>query len=74
MRGTIKMWNDKRGFGFIRRNDGDDVFVHATAVHGVHEDPPFVGDSVEFEIETSPRTGRPQACSVYLRRGGKNAE
>ena len=32
--GTIKTWNAARGFGFIGRDDGEDVFVHVTALAG----------------------------------------
>ena len=49
--GTVKWFNQKKGFGFIEQEDGDDLFVHHTQVEGVIED----GDSVEFEVGEGPK-------------------
>ena len=56
--GTVKWFNQKKGFGFIEQEDGDDLFVHHTLVEGVIED----GDSVEFEVGEGPKG--PNAINV----------
>ena len=56
--GTVKWFNQKKGFGFIEQQDGDDLFVHHTQVEGVIED----GDSVEFEVGEGPKG--PNAINV----------
>ena len=53
MKGKIKMFNPTRGFGFITGDDGKDVYVHTSAVEGGAV--LAVGDSVEYEVETSER-------------------
>ncbi|MCQ4235106.1 cold shock domain-containing protein, partial [Pseudomonas stutzeri] len=46
-RGTLKNWNDRKGFGFIRpEQGGEDVFAHISVVHG--ERRPLVGDRVLY--------------------------
>ena len=56
--GTVKWFNQKKGFGFIEQEDGVDLFVHHTQVEGVIED----GDSVEFEVGEGPKG--PNAINV----------
>ena len=57
--GTVKFYNDHRGFGFIAPDNGEkDVFVHATAleragIHALRE-----GQKVKFDTENDPRSGR----------------
>jgi len=56
MKGTVKWYNDMKGYGFIEGEDGNDVFVHRTAITtgmGLYE-----GDQVEYEIEDSERGRR----------------
>ncbi|UCB58300.1 MAG: cold shock domain-containing protein [Thermoplasmatales archaeon] len=56
MKGTIKWYNDMKGYGFIEGEDGKDVFVHRTAIPigiGLYE-----GDQVEYEIEESEKGQR----------------
>jgi len=49
-KGTVKWFNDKKGFGFISREDGDDVFVHHTSIQSDGFRSLAEGDKVEFEL------------------------
>ena len=49
--GTDKWFNQTKGFGFIERDEGDDLFVHISQVQGTIRD----GDLVEFEIGEGPK-------------------
>ncbi len=60
--GTVKWFNDTKGFGFIQREDGDDVFVHHTAIEGEGYKSLAEGQRVEFEIVQGPKG--PQAANV----------
>ncbi|CAN5135657.1 cold shock and DUF1294 domain-containing protein [soil metagenome] len=51
--GTVKAWNEGRGFGFISRPDAQDLFLHIKAFPRGTSDP-AIGDSVTFEVETGP--------------------
>jgi len=60
MKGTIKWYNPRKGYGFIQGEDGKDVFVHRTAVPEgtfLHE-----GDAIEYEVESSDRG--PKATNI----------
>ncbi len=48
--GTVKWFNDSKGFGFISQENGDDVFVHHTSIQGDGFKTLAEGDKVEFEI------------------------
>lgn len=48
--GTVKWFNDQKGFGFIEREDGDDVFVHHSAITGAGFKSLAEGQRVEFKI------------------------
>lgn len=50
IRGTVKWFNDSKGYGFISREDGPDVFVHFTAIKADGFKTLAEGDQVEFEI------------------------
>jgi CspA family cold shock protein len=62
MEGTVKWYNERKSFGFIEIEEGKDVFVHKNALSEgtiLNE-----GDSVEFDIEQSPKG--PQATNVKI--------
>jgi CspA family cold shock protein len=48
--GTVKFFNHQKGYGFIARSDGDDVFVHASNIAGEGDRTLEEGQTVEFEI------------------------
>jgi cold shock protein len=49
--GTVKWFSEAKGFGFISQENGDDVFVHHTAIQGEGFKNLSQGDKVEFEVE-----------------------
>ena len=60
--GTVKWFNDSKGFGFIEREDGPDVFVHHTAIDSEGFKSLQEGQRVEFEVTQGPKG--PQAANV----------
>lgn len=50
MKGTVKWFNDSKGYGFIKPPEGDEVFVHFSAIVGDGFRTLAEGDEVEFEI------------------------
>ncbi len=60
--GTVKWFNDAKGFGFIQRDEGPDVFVHFSAISGSGFKSLAEGDKVEFEIVQGQKG--PQASEV----------
>jgi len=54
-RGTVKWFNDGKGYGFISREGKDDVFVHYSAIQGQGFKSLAEGDEVEFEVEAGPK-------------------
>ena len=54
-KGTVKWFNAAKGFGFISREGGDDVFVHFKAIQSDGYKTLNEGDKVEFEIEETPK-------------------
>jgi len=60
MKGTVKWFNDRKGFGFIEGDDEKDIFVHRNSL----EEGTYLndGDSVEYEVEASEKG--PQAIKV----------
>jgi CspA family cold shock protein len=67
LRGTVKFWNDDRGFGFIKRDDGQaDAFVHVSQLRGTGIDYLTTGQPVEFELGRIPSNNRPCATNVRV--------
>lgn len=62
MKGTVKWFNEAKGFGFITAEDGTDVFVHFSAIKGEAFKALHEGESVSFEVEESPKG--PRAVNV----------
>ena len=54
-KGTVKWFNGSKGYGFITREEGDDVFVHYNAIEGDGYKSLNEGDQVQFEIEQGPK-------------------
>jgi CspA family cold shock protein len=53
--GTVKWFNNAKGYGFIARESGDDVFVHFKAIVGEGYKSLNEGDRVQFEVERGPK-------------------
>lgn len=60
--GTVKWFNAEKGFGFIERENGDDVFVHFSAIQGDGFKSLDEGQAVTFDVEEGQRG--PQAANV----------
>jgi CspA family cold shock protein len=61
-KGKVKWFNDAKGYGFISQDEGQDIFVHYTAIEGSGFRSLAEGDLVEFEITEGPKG--PQASKV----------
>ena len=62
--GTVKWFNAEKGFGFIERESGGDVFVHFSAIQGDGFKTLNEGQKVTFETETDPKNGKLRAANV----------
>jgi CspA family cold shock protein len=62
--GTVKWFNSEKGYGFLEREDGPDVFVHYTAIQAEGFRTLQEGQQVEFSVEQGPKG--PQAARVTL--------
>jgi CspA family cold shock protein len=64
--GTVKWFNDAKGYGFISRPQGEDLFVHFSAIQGEGFKSLAEGDAVEFDVTNGPKGL--QATNVVSRR------
>lgn len=55
VKGTVKWFNNSKGYGFIERENGDDVFVHFRAIRGEGHRSLQEGQTVEFSVVQSPK-------------------
>jgi CspA family cold shock protein len=62
--GTVKWFNEKKGFGFIEQEDGPDVFVHFSGINGSGFKSLVEGDRVTFTVEDGPKG--PAAVNVTV--------
>jgi CspA family cold shock protein len=62
--GQVKWFNEKKGFGFIQQDDGQDLFVHYTAISGDGFKTLTEGQRVRFEIEETAKG--PKAKNVQI--------
>ena len=62
--GQVKWFNDLKGFGFISQEEGDDVFVHYSAIEGEGFRTLIEGQSVEFDVSEGPRGLQASKVSV----------
>jgi len=53
--GTVKWFNDAKGYGFIERQDGSDVFVHFSAIQGAGFRSLTEGQAVDFDVVDGPK-------------------
>ncbi|MCG6911266.1 MAG: cold-shock protein [Deltaproteobacteria bacterium] len=60
--GIVKWFNDRKGYGFISQEEGNDVFVHFSSIESTGYKTLSEGDRVEFDIEESDRG--PEAKNV----------
>lgn len=63
--GTVKWFNDQKGFGFIQPNNGgNDVFVHISAVERAGMRSLKEGQSVSFDLQRDPKNGKDSAANL----------
>ena len=55
IKGTVKWFNESKGFGFLSQGDGDDVFVHYSSIQSSGFKSLNEGQSVEFEVQDGPK-------------------
>jgi CspA family cold shock protein len=70
--GTVKWFNNEKGFGFISQPAGEDVFVHHTAIQGQGYHSLEEGQQVEFDVQQGPKGL--QAANVRPQRAASGGE
>mgnify|MGYP002865707652 FL=1 len=55
VKGTVKWFNESRGYGFLSQPEGEDIFVHYTAIQGSGFRTLKEGQEVEFNVERGPK-------------------
>ena len=63
-KGIVKWFNDRKGFGFIEQEDGNDVFVHHSAINSPGFRSLNEGDRVTFEVKQGPKGPAAENVSV----------
>lgn len=61
-KGTVKWFNDSKGYGFISQSSGDDIFVHFSSIEGTGFRTLAEGEEVEFEVKETEKG--PEAANV----------
>lgn len=64
--GTVKWFNAAKGYGFLSQDDGDDVFVHYSAIQQSGYRELAEGQRVHFDVVNDPRGKGPRAANVVL--------
>jgi CspA family cold shock protein len=62
--GQVKWFNEKKGYGFIQQENGQDLFVHYTAIQGDGFKTLAEGQKVRFEVEDTPTGPKPKNVQV----------
>ncbi len=65
-RGTVKFWNEERGFGFIRREGDSDIFAHFSGISDT-EDTLILTPGMEITFDVAEgRNGKPKAVNIEI--------
>lgn len=64
--GTVKWFNGTKGYGFLAQDDGEDVFVHFSAIQGGGYRDLTEGQRVQFEVQNDPRGKGLRAANVVV--------
>lgn len=63
--GTVKWFNDQKGFGFIQpENGGEDIFVHRSAVERAGMHTLTEGQKISFDLQRDPKKGKDNAANI----------